>query len=242
VLNAIVSGRLRQENSRNSAMPDQPILFGYPASTYTRMALVAADEKGIDYSFQFVASWDGYDKDPEFVGLHPFFKVPVLRHRDIKITETLAILMYFETAFDGPSLVPKDPVELAKMWEIISTTISYAWPMWVPVLATNRLFNPMAGDETDEGLIEARLPDICRAAEVVGTYLDVRRDRFDLADIVVSGALKYATETPEWQEIMRASPKLAAWWERIRVRSSIAMHMPDTDWAKRAGEMATRRA
>jgi glutathione S-transferase len=32
-------------------MATRPTLYGYPASTYTRMALVAADEKGIDYTF-----------------------------------------------------------------------------------------------------------------------------------------------------------------------------------------------
>ena len=90
-------------------MSDRLTLYGYPASTYTRMALVAADEKGLDYSFQIVASWDGYDKVPEFVGKHPFSKVPIVEHRDVMITETIAILMYFETAFDGPRLTPPRP-------------------------------------------------------------------------------------------------------------------------------------
>ncbi len=222
-------------------MQDQPTLYGYRASTFTRMALVAADEKELDHSFQSVASWDGYDKDPKFVDLHPFLKVPVLKHQRLKITETLAILTYFDSAFNGPPLAPKDGAEIAKMWEIISTTISYAWPVWVPVLATNRLFNPMAQDETDEGLIKARLPDICKAAEVIGTYLDARSGGFDLADIVVAGALKYATETPEWEHITGASPKLAAWWDRVRCRSTIAKHMPDTDWTQRAKDFAARR-
>jgi len=171
-------------------MGEAPTLFGYPASTYTRMALVAADEKALDYSFQPVASWDGYDKDPKYVGKHPFLKVPVLEHKDVRITETIAIMMYFESAFDGPPLVPRDPVELAKMWELISTTVSYAWPNWVPVLATNRLFNPMAGDTVDEALVSAQLPERCKAAEVIGGYLAARSGEFDLADIVVAGALK----------------------------------------------------
>lgn len=221
-------------------MPDTPTLFGYPASTYTRMALVAADEKKVNHAFQIVSSWDGYDKDPEFDSIHPFFKVPVLKHGDQKLTETIAILMYFEAAFDGPQLVPENPSELAKMWEIISTTISYAWPVWVPVLATNRLFNPIAGDEVDEGHIETYLPDICKGAEVIGGYLDARSARFDLADLVVAGALKYATETPEWQLISQTSPALADWWNRIQYRPTIAKHMPDTDWMQRATEYAAR--
>ncbi len=221
-------------------MSQKPTLFGYPASTYTRMALVAADEKELDYSFQMVASWDGYDKDPEFVGIHPFLKVPILEHKGIRITETIAIMMYIESAFDGPPLVSSDPVELAGMWEIISTTISYAWPNWVPVLATNRLFNPMAGDDVDEALISSRLPEMCKAAEVIGGYLSTRRGIFDLADIVVAGSLKYATETPEWHQLSEASPALSEWWNDIRVRPSISAHMPDTDWGQRTKDYEAR--
>jgi glutathione S-transferase len=221
-------------------MSSQPKLYGYPASTYTRMALVAAEEKGIDCSFQEVASWDGYDKLPKFVGMHPFGKVPILEHRDVKITETIAILIYFETAFDGPSLRPEDPIALAKMWEIISTTISYGWPVWVPGLAANRLFNPMAGDPVNEALIQEKLPVMCRAATVIGGYLEARPDGFDLSDIVVAGALKYVTETPEWQPISKASPALTEWWQRMRARPSIAKHMPDTDWDQRAADYSRR--
>jgi len=92
-----------------------PKLYGYPACPRSRMALVAASEKGIDCSFQTVASWDGLDKLPILTRLHPFQKVPVLEHDGLRITETIAILMYFETAFDGPSLVPDEPLALARM-------------------------------------------------------------------------------------------------------------------------------
>jgi len=204
------------------------------------MALVAADEKGIEYTFQRVAPWDGYTKDPDYVGLHPFLKVPVLKHGDVKITETVAILTYLDCAFEGPLLVPDEPVALARMWEIISTTISYGWPVWVPVLATNRLFNPMAGDDIDENLISDRLPDMRHAVEVIGEYFAIRGNTFNLADIVVAGAFKYVTETPEGEEILQSSSSFSDWWERTSNRPTIAKHMPDTDWELRATEMASR--
>jgi glutathione S-transferase len=218
-----------------------PILYGYEASTYTRMVLVAADEKEIEYKFQRVAPWDGYTKDPKYVGLHPFLKVPVLKHGNVKITEAIAIMNYLEAAFDGPSLVPNEPVALARMWEIISTTISYGWPVWVPILATHRLFNPIAGDDVDENLISDRLPDMCRAVAIIGKYLAIRENTFDLADIVVAGAFKYVTETPECEEIMQSSSAFSDWWERTSSRPSVAKHMPDTDWALRGVEMASRK-
>jgi glutathione S-transferase len=220
-------------------MTERPVIYGYGARTYTRMVLIAADEKGIDYSFQAAASWDGYKKDPEFLDLHPFRKVPVLEHRGARITETLAILNYLEREFDDRSLVPSGALDIARMWELISTTIQYAWPVWVPVLATHRLFNPMAGDPADEDLVAKRLPDMRYAAKVIGKLVAMRGETFDLADIVLAGTFKYVTETPECTSILEASSELAEWWDRTSARSSIASHMPDTDWAARAAEMAT---
>ena len=221
-------------------MDERPIIFGYGASTYTRMVRIAADEKGVDYFFQTVASWDGYEKDAGYSGLHPFRKVPVFEHRGAKITETIAILSYLDSAFEGPPLRPTDPLEIARMWEIISITISYAWPIWVPILATHRLFNPMAGDPTDEALIANCLPEMRHAAKMLGAHAAERGETFDLADIVLAGALKYATETPEGADILGASPALSEWWARICNRPAVVTHMPDTDWAARAAEMANR--
>ena len=218
-------------------MTERPVIYGYGASTYTRMVLVAADEKGIDFSFRAVASWDRYKKDPEFLDLHPFRKVPVLEHRGARITETLAILNYLEREFDDRSLVPSGALDIARMWELISTTIQYAWPVWVPILTTHRLFNPMAGDPVDEDLVAKRLPDMLYAAKVIGKLVTMRGETFDLADIVLAGTFKYVTETPECKSILEASSELAEWWDRTSARSSIASHMPDTDWAARTAEM-----
>ena len=145
-----------------------PKLYGYPACPRSRMALVAASEKGIDCAFEAVASWDGLDKLPIFTRLHPFQRVPVLEQGDLRITETHAILMYIESAFEGPRLVPDEPLALARMWEIISATTSYAWSPWVQALAINRIIRPIAGDGADEAAIAASVPGMCRAAEVIG--------------------------------------------------------------------------
>lgn len=217
-----------------------PKLYGYLACPRSRMALVAASEKGIECSFQAVASWDGLDKLPIFTRLHPFQKVPVLEHGGLRVTETLAILMYIETAFEGPPLVPDEPLALARMWEIISATTSYAWSPWVQTLAMNRIIRPIVGDGADEAAIAAYLPETCRAAEVIGDYLAAREETFDLADIVVAGAIKYATETPEWERIARFAPALETWWNRTRSRPSIAAHMPDTDLKKQSNEYFER--
>lgn len=104
----------------------------------------------------------------------------------------------------------------------------------------NRVIRPIMGDGADEAAIAAHLPKICRAAEVIGCYLAAREETFDLADFVVAGALKYATETPEWERIARSAPALEIWWNRTRTRPSIAACMPDTDLKKPSNDYFAR--
>lgn len=221
-------------------MSDPPTIFGYPASTFTRMALVAAEEKGIEAAFREVASWDGYDKLPDNDGLHPFGKVPVLEHAGQRITETVAILVCIDAAFDGPPLIPRSALGKARMWETVSTAISYAWPVWVRMLATERLFNPMAGDIVDETAIVETLPEMIHAARVIGGQFRRRGEGFDLSDIVVAGALAYAAETPEWERFASEAPDLADWWNDVSRRPSIRRHMAPTDWEARRADYSAR--
>ncbi len=214
------------------AETSRPTLFGYGASTFTRMARVAFEEKGVDHDFVAVASWDGYRKDPAHLGLHPFAKVPVLRHGAETITETLAIVAYVDEAFDGPALQPATPIERARMRELISTTISYAWPAWVRVLATERLFQPLVGAPSDEARIRAAAAEARRAAEAAAAR---RRRRGgaprDLAAAGIVGAGWNKAATPEGAEILRAAPAFRAWWARMTQRPSVAKVAPKTDWS-----------
>jgi glutathione S-transferase len=41
---------------------------------------------------------------PEVVAIHPFGKIPVMRHGDVTLAESRAICGYVDRAFDGPAL------------------------------------------------------------------------------------------------------------------------------------------
>jgi glutathione S-transferase len=46
---------------------------------------------------------------------HPFGKAPVLECDGSRILETSAILRYANNAFEGPSFIPDNPVDRARM-------------------------------------------------------------------------------------------------------------------------------
>lgn len=217
-------------------MGDLPRLYGYGASTFTRMARLALAEKRVAHEFVEVASWDGYRKDPAFADLHPFAKVPVLDHGTMRLYETLAICIYIDEAFAGPGLQPTEPLERARMLQLISAILDYAWPVWVPLFAGERFFAAFEDRWPDEDRIAGAMPRLTRAAETVDALLAARApSAFDLSDIFLAGSFCYLAEAPEGAAVLGSNPALARWWRRMQQRASVIDILPPTDWPQRLG-------
>ncbi len=76
-------------------------------------------ELGLDYEMRPIRSRGGETSTEEFLALNPRHKIPVLRHRDLVIAESAAIITYLSEAFEPPDgfFVPRDPARRAKLNE-----------------------------------------------------------------------------------------------------------------------------
>ena len=210
-------------------MTSKPVLYGYDASTYTRIARLTLVEKGVDHDYTRVADWSGYEKLAGFEDLHPFAKVPVLEHGGFQLYETGAIARYVDEAFDGPALQPVSAHARARARQIISVYDGYAFPVWVKVLVTQRLFQPLTGTAPDEAAIADALPRARLVAAVLdGLLADRVGHGIDLADLHLAPAVRYLEETPEGAEILAGCGHLAGWWQALRERPSVARIVPPT--------------
>lgn len=81
-------------------------LIGGPQSPYVWVCRLALAEKRVAYSLIPVMP-----HTPEVDAIHPFGKIPVLRHGEVRLCESRAICFYIDRVFDGPPLVPTDPSE-----------------------------------------------------------------------------------------------------------------------------------
>src|SRR4029077_4226188 len=89
-----------------------PIVYGFPRSTYVNIVRLILTHKDVAYSF--------HDLEPvmsqrEHLALHPFNRVPILKHDDLTVYETSAIASYVDEAFGGPRLTPRDVRQRARM-------------------------------------------------------------------------------------------------------------------------------
>lgn len=98
------------------------LIHGFAPSTYTKTALLVAAEVGLDVELTPLEF-----KQPSHYRLHPYGKMPVLEHGELKLFETLAIETYLDRVFGGSKLEPSDPVVHARMLQWVSAAIDYAY-------------------------------------------------------------------------------------------------------------------
>ena len=90
-------------------------IIGAPQSNFVRTARMACMEKGVPYTLT-----SARPHSPDVDAIHPFGKIPVMRHGDFSLCETKAICSYIDLAFDGPPLIPRDPTGAARTEQWIS--------------------------------------------------------------------------------------------------------------------------
>ena len=97
---------------------------------------------------------------PDHLALHPFNRVPILRHGDFTVYETSAIASYVDEAFDGPRLTPQDVATRARMNQWISAVNSYYYPYMIYHVTHERLVFPELGIASDEKVVAHALPKV----------------------------------------------------------------------------------
>ena len=95
----------------------------------------------------------------KYDAIHPFMKVPALRHGDFTLYETGAINRYVDEAFPGPSAAAElISMNRARMNQIISMADSYGYRTLVWDIYVETISNPRDGLPTDEARVASALP------------------------------------------------------------------------------------
>jgi glutathione S-transferase len=195
-------------------------IIGVPQSNYVCVTRIACREKGVPYTLV-----PARPHSPEVDAIHPFGKIPVMRHGDVTLAESRAICCYIDHAFDGPPLVPRDPVLGARVEEWISLVNTHIDPLLVRQYAVRAYLFPNTADGSpDRAAIDAALPKmeehfalldraVARTGHLVG-------DSFTLADINLLPILFYMGKMPESGAMLRCATKLNAYYQRHWARPS----------------------
>jgi glutathione S-transferase len=201
------------------------ILYGSPFSNFVRSARLAFEEKGVDYDLE-----PAKIKEPEYLLLHPFARMPALRHGDFRLGESIAIMRYVDEAFEGPSLQPSDVRERARMMQWISAFNDY----FVAIVGRRILAEIFAilvlGRPRNQATIDAALPEARQLLKILDGFLAkqvfLTGDKLSLADLMYVPHLFYLAGTPETANLLEAVPNLHRWHEDMSSRPSVQATEP----------------
>jgi len=202
----------------------KPEIIGSARSTYTRVVRMVCEEKGIEYVLT-----EKMLGAPELLSLHPFGKMPVLRHGDFALCESKAIATYLDRSFPGPHVFPTDGrlAALTEQWVSLVNTVMDRTLIRTYLYA---YIAPKTAGAPDREAIEAVMPAV-RAQlgildkAVAGTGYLVG-DQFTFADINLLPILDRVRLAPEGAEALATASHLAAYYDRHAARPSFRRTIP----------------
>ena len=199
------------------------MLFGFPRSVYVQMAGIVLTHKEVPYTF--------HDLETEMntaghLALHPFERVPILRHGDFTLYETSAIVAYVDDAFEGPKLTPADPRTRALMNQWISAINGYYYPYLIYHVSHERNVFPQLGIESDEKVVAHAMPKVETCLEVLERQLArsggfLFGPKLGLADYFMLPIIDAFGFSPEAQERYPQLPAISTWRERMEASPTI---------------------
>ena len=199
-------------------------IIGLAESNFVWATRIAAGEKGVPH-----VNRPEPPHGETVSAIHPFGKVPVMRHGTVRLCESRAIVAYVDRAFDGPPIVPPDPAAagLAEQWaSLIVTTIE-------PVLVRRYLFAYLSPGTPDGSpnleAVAATLPDLARHLDAIDRGVAagaIGGEAFALADAWLYPILFYLKGLPESGAALAARPRIADALERGLARPSVRATMP----------------
>ena len=196
----------------------KPEIIGSSRSTYTRVVCMVCEEKGIEYELS-----EAMLGAPEIRAIHPFGKMPVLRHGDVELFESKAIATYLDRNFPGPSVFPSEPrlAALTEQWVSLVNTVMDRTLIRTYLIA---YIAPKTADgKPDRAAIEAVLPTV---REQIGVLDEAVAKTGYLADINLLPILHRVQQLPEGAEAVASARHLAAYHDRHAARPSFQRTMP----------------
>jgi glutathione S-transferase len=203
-------------------MPD-PIVYGFPRSTFVNIVRLVLTHKEVPYTFHDLEPEMG---KPSHLALHPFDRVPILKHGDFTVYETSAIVAYIDEAFPRPPLQPRNILDRARMNQWISMVNSYYYPYMIYHVTHERLVFPELGITSDEKVVAHALPKVELGLQVAERQLAHGKDyllgsELTLVDFYLLPSTFAFSLTEEGKVMYPKYPAFSRWRERMEALPSV---------------------
>ncbi|MBK1684476.1 glutathione S-transferase family protein [Rhodoferax fermentans] len=205
-------------------------LYQFPVSHYSAKVHITMLEKGLKFEAPEL-SW-AYLKSPEFLAINPMGKVPFLQDGDFGIGESEVIVEYLEERYPQPALLPAGIEARARCRWLSRFHDMYLGPQLSTLyfaLSDGRAAQPAFQVEVDRlhQLIAILEGQIAPAPFFLGQQFTLADASYAVSYLYI-GKLSSAHGKPVAPSAM---PRLAAWFDAVKSRPSVAPVLAATEAA-----------
>jgi glutathione S-transferase len=208
---------------------DRPVIMGALLSPYARAVCCAFAEKGAAYELDTSTGLE-QPQTPEYRALHPFGKIPVMRHRNFVLYESGAICRYLGAAFDGPALQPAGLRERAVMDQWMSALQHYFMADIGGRYIGLYLFLKGLDGAPDRAVIDAARGDVRHHVGAADAALEghdwIAGDALSLVDLYLHAVLGLAKLMPDAEEFVGSFANIERTHAAVTARASFQATLP----------------
>ncbi len=189
-------------------------IYGRPLSPYVTRVLLAARAKGFAWELTVP---EGGIKTPEYLKLHPFGKVPVLRDGKTTMYESSVIVEYLDAKTRTKKLVPRAAKAAGLARLVGAVAAEYVQTPAIKLFRLKRGTSPEAIDR------DAALADLEKGFDAL-EHVIVRGkyaggSKFGIADCYAAPALMFGTAAAaafNRSDCLASRPRVAKYWAAIQ--------------------------
>jgi glutathione S-transferase len=199
-------------------------IFGVPQSNYVWTVRMVCEEKGVPYEHR-----PERPHSPDVDAVHPFGKIPVMRHGDVELCESKAIATYIDRVFDGPKVIPDDVKQAAKVEQWVSLGNVEFDKLMIRQYVAGYAFPKEPGNPdmvAIKAAAEKMKPQVAVLDRAVADTGYLAGDGFTLADINILPMLFYVNRFEEGKAILGGAKNLSAYMARHFERPSFRTSAP----------------
>lgn len=203
-------------------------IIGTPHSNFTWTTRIVCAEKGVPYAHVQLRP-----HTPEVDSISPFGFIPVMRHGEVRLFESRAICTYIDRAFDGPSLVPADPVNAALTEQWIAAVSTSVDRLLMRQYVLKHATPGTPDGKPDRAAIDAALSDMPRQFGMLDRAVETGYlvgHAFTLADAYLVPILFFMTKLKESAEMLAKVKNLRSYLADHFDRPSIRNTAPPHDY------------
>jgi glutathione S-transferase len=201
------------------------VVYGNKIATCTQRVLILLEELNLKYELRELDLMKGHHKDPRYLTLQPFGKVPAIVYGDYKLFESRSILRYIAKNNTDDTDLTLNESPYVDMWlEVESQNFNPPISKYI----YEKVFKTWKDPEAvpDEAILNSAVEELGKVFEVYEKRLEESKyiggNSFSIADIShVPYLYMFVNIGDENKKFIKKYPHVYKWYKRMLMKESV---------------------